>query len=42
MTKDELIPLHAAGPGGRLIGGHNCAEDAAHAPAGQGRYGVKE
>jgi hypothetical protein len=36
----RLVPLHQDGPGGRLIGGHNCAEDAAHAPAGRGRYGV--
>jgi hypothetical protein len=38
----RLVPLRQEGPGGRLIGGHNCAEDAAHAPAGHGRYGVKE
>lgn len=38
----RLVPLHPDGPSGRLVGGHACAEDAAHAPAGRGRYGVKE
>lgn len=38
----RLVPLHLDEPGGRLVGGHSCADDAAHAPAGRGRYGVKE
>jgi hypothetical protein len=37
----RLVPLHPDAPGGRLVGGHTCAEDAAHAPAGDGRYGVE-